>query len=38
MEQQIRFCTASDGVRIAYATAGEGQPKFETRLALSFRS
>jgi len=24
MEQQIRFCTTSDGVRIAYATAGEG--------------
>ena len=26
MEQQIRFCTASDGVRIAYATVGEGPP------------
>jgi class 3 adenylate cyclase len=26
MEQQIRFCTTSDGVRIAYATLGEGQP------------
>ena len=26
MEQQIRFCTTSDGVRIAYATAGEGMP------------
>jgi class 3 adenylate cyclase/pimeloyl-ACP methyl ester carboxylesterase len=26
MEQQIRFCTASDGVRIAYATLGEGLP------------
>ena len=26
MEQQIRFCTAPDGVRIAYATAGEGAP------------
>ncbi len=26
MEQQIRFCTASDGVRIAYATLGEGPP------------
>ena len=24
--QQVRFCTASDGVRIAYATAGRGQP------------
>src|SRR3972149_10670560 len=26
MEQQIRFCKTSDGVRIAYATVGEGQP------------
>ncbi len=26
MEQQIRFCTTSDGIRIAYATAGEGPP------------
>lgn len=26
MEQQIRFCTASDGVRIAYATVGQGPP------------
>jgi class 3 adenylate cyclase len=26
MEQQIRFCTTSDGVRIAYAVAGEGPP------------
>jgi pimeloyl-ACP methyl ester carboxylesterase len=26
VEQQIRFCTTSDGVRIAYATAGEGPP------------
>ncbi|MDO8615192.1 MAG: adenylate/guanylate cyclase domain-containing protein [Dehalococcoidia bacterium] len=26
MEQQIRFCTTSDGVRIAYATAGQGPP------------
>lgn len=25
-EQKIRFCTASDGVRIAYATVGEGPP------------
>jgi DNA-binding winged helix-turn-helix (wHTH) protein/pimeloyl-ACP methyl ester carboxylesterase len=24
--QQIRFCTAPDGVRIAYASAGEGPP------------
>ena len=24
MKQQIRFCTTSDGVRIAYATVGEG--------------
>ena len=26
MEQQIRFCTAADGVRIAYALLGEGPP------------
>src|SRR3990172_8880218 len=26
MEQQIRFCTSADGVRIAYATVGEGPP------------
>jgi pimeloyl-ACP methyl ester carboxylesterase len=25
-EQRIRFCTASDGVRIAYATSGTGPP------------
>ena len=26
MEQEIRFCTTSDGVRIAYATVGDGPP------------
>lgn len=26
MEQEIRFCTTADGVRIAYATAGDGPP------------
>src|SRR6476469_1643003 len=26
MDQQIRFCTAPDGVRIAYATVGSGYP------------
>jgi len=26
MEQEIRFCTTSDGVRIAYATTGQGPP------------
>ena len=26
MEQKIGFCTASDGVRIAYATVGQGPP------------
>jgi class 3 adenylate cyclase len=26
MEQEIRFCTTSDGVRIAYATVGHGPP------------
>ena len=26
MQQEVRFCTASDGVRIAYATVGQGSP------------
>ena len=26
MQQQIRFCTSADGVRIAYAKSGEGPP------------
>ncbi|MDO8615191.1 MAG: adenylate/guanylate cyclase domain-containing protein [Dehalococcoidia bacterium] len=26
MEQQIRFCTTTDGVRIAYGTVGQGPP------------
>jgi serine/threonine protein kinase/pimeloyl-ACP methyl ester carboxylesterase/tetratricopeptide (TPR) repeat protein len=26
LDQQIRFCTSSDGVRIAYATVGSGPP------------
>lgn len=26
LEQEIRFCTTSDGVRIAYASVGEGPP------------
>jgi pimeloyl-ACP methyl ester carboxylesterase/DNA-binding SARP family transcriptional activator len=26
IEQEIRFCTAKDGVRIAYGTAGQGPP------------
>ena len=26
LKQQIRFCTAPDGVRIAYATSGKGPP------------
>ncbi|MGL4439677.1 MAG: alpha/beta fold hydrolase [Bosea sp. (in: a-proteobacteria)] len=26
LHQSIRFCTSSDGVRIAYATAGDGPP------------
>jgi len=24
MKQQIRFCTAADGIRSAYATVGDG--------------
>ena len=26
MQQQIRFCTSSDGVRLAYAVSGNGPP------------
>ncbi|HWP89174.1 MAG TPA: winged helix-turn-helix domain-containing protein, partial [Burkholderiales bacterium] len=26
LNQEVRFCTASDGVRIAYALAGQGPP------------
>jgi hypothetical protein len=26
MEQDIRYCTTPDGVRIAYATSGTGDP------------
>ncbi|HEX2254456.1 MAG TPA: alpha/beta fold hydrolase [Thermoanaerobaculia bacterium] len=29
-KQQIRFCMAADGVRIAYATAGQGPPLVKT--------
>ena len=28
--QQVRFCTASDGIRIAYAMCGEGPPVIKT--------
>jgi len=30
LEQQIRFCTTSDGVRIAYASVGDGPPLMKT--------
>jgi adenylate cyclase len=30
IEQEIRFCKAADGVRIAYATVGEGPPLVKT--------
>lgn len=30
VEQEIRFCTAVDGVRIAYATSGNGLPLVKT--------
>jgi DNA-binding SARP family transcriptional activator/pimeloyl-ACP methyl ester carboxylesterase len=30
LEQEIRFCTTSDGVRIAYASVGEGPPLIKT--------
>jgi DNA-binding winged helix-turn-helix (wHTH) protein len=29
-QQEVHFCTASDGVRIAYALAGEGPPLVKT--------
>src|SRR6266511_4631487 len=29
-EQQIRFCTSSDGVSLAYATVGSGPPLVKT--------
>jgi class 3 adenylate cyclase/pimeloyl-ACP methyl ester carboxylesterase len=29
-QQQIRFCTSADGVRIAYATVGHGEPIVKT--------
>jgi pimeloyl-ACP methyl ester carboxylesterase/DNA-binding SARP family transcriptional activator len=30
LTQQVRFCTTTDGVRIAYATVGEGPPLIKT--------
>jgi pimeloyl-ACP methyl ester carboxylesterase/DNA-binding SARP family transcriptional activator len=30
LDQEIRFCTTSDGVRIAYATVGDGPPLIKT--------
>lgn len=43
MEQQIRFCTADDGVRLAYATFGSGPPlvkaaNWVTHLEFDFTS
>jgi pimeloyl-ACP methyl ester carboxylesterase len=35
VEQAIRFCTTSDGVRIAYATTGNGPPLVKTANWLS---
>ena len=35
MEQQIHFCTTADGVRIAYATVGEGPPLLKAANWLS---
>jgi pimeloyl-ACP methyl ester carboxylesterase/DNA-binding winged helix-turn-helix (wHTH) protein len=34
-EQEIRFCTTGDGVRIAYATVGQGAPLVKTANWLS---
>jgi len=30
LHQEIKFCTAADGVQIAYSTVGEGPPLFKT--------
>jgi pimeloyl-ACP methyl ester carboxylesterase/DNA-binding CsgD family transcriptional regulator len=43
MEQEIRFCTTSDGVRIAYATVGSGPvlvkaPNWMTHLEYEWQS
>ena len=43
MDQQIRFCTTRDGVRIAYATAGKGPlivkaPNWLTHLEFEMKS
>jgi pimeloyl-ACP methyl ester carboxylesterase/DNA-binding CsgD family transcriptional regulator len=43
MEQRIRFCTAPDGVRLAYATSGKGPalvraPHWLTHLEFDWRS
>lgn len=35
IQQEIRFCTASDGVELAYATAGEGYPLVKTATWMS---
>lgn len=35
MRQEVRFCTAPDGVRIAYATLGSGPPLVKTANWLS---
>jgi hypothetical protein len=32
MEREIRYCTAADGVRIAYSVEGEGTPLLMTPL------
>lgn len=35
MRQQIRFCTSQDGVRLAYATSGQGPPLVKVASWLS---
>ncbi len=36
-EQQIRFCTSSDGVSLAYATVGSGPPLVKAANWLNHR-
>ena len=38
MQQEIRFCTTSDGVRIAYSTVGQGPPLVKTANWLTWIS
>ena len=36
MEREVRYCTTSDGVRIAYSVEGEGPPLLFCQHVYSF--